>query len=312
MNSDKGKVLSVNISDQKGTIKKPIAKIKINADGIAGDSHSGKWHRQISLLGREDIEFFEKQIGRKILPGEFAENITTENLDIASAKLMDRFKIGTVELEVTQIGKECHGDSCAIFREIGKCVMPKKGIFTRVITGGDIKSNDVITLEKRPLRFSIVTLSDRASRGEYTDRSGPEIKRILTKFFEDTGQICQFDSILLGDDSGKLREKLTQDCNDSVDIIFTTGGTGIGPKDITVDVVLSMSDKIVPGIMEYIRTKYGGQKPNALLSRSVVAVVGKTIIYTLPGSVKAVQEYTPEILKTMLHLFHTLHELDTH
>jgi molybdopterin adenylyltransferase len=89
-------------------------------------------------------------------------------------------------------------------------------------------------------------------------------------------------------------------------VIFTTGGTGIGPRDITPEVVTEFSDKLVPGIMDHIRMKYGQTIPNALLSRSVAAVKDKTLIYTLPGSVKAVTEYMDEILKTIDHLFKML------
>ena len=95
-------------------------------------------------------------------------------------------------------------------------------------------------------------------------------------------------------------------------MIFTTGGTGVGPRDITPDVVTELCDKFIPGIMDHIRLKFGADKPNALLSRSVAGVAGSTLIYTLPGSVRAVQEYMQEILKTLEHLILTLHGLDDH
>jgi molybdopterin adenylyltransferase len=94
--------------------------------------------------------------------------------------------------------------------------------------------------------------------------------------------------------------------------VVTTGGTGIGPRDITPDVVMALADRLVPGVMEAIRVKFGAEHPGALLSRGVVAVRGRTLIYTLPGSVRAVEEYLGEILQTLEHALCMLHGLDTH
>ncbi len=312
MKSKSGKVISVNISEEKGTVKKPVEQIVIDSRGISGDAHAGNWHRQVSILSQEEIEIFQQQMHRKILPGEFAENITIEGIDTKNAAPMDRFKIGEVELEVTQIGKKCHGDNCAIFREVGKCVMPHRGIFCRVITGGSVKAGDTVTLRRKVLNFCIITLSDRASAGKYEDLSGPEVRRIVSDFFKDKNRQIAFDCCVLPDDAKKLKDKLCTAVDTGVDVVFTTGGTGIGPRDITPDVVTEMADRIIPGIMEYIRVKYGGEKPNALLSRSVAAVIKQTLVYTLPGSVKAVAEYTPEILKNLEHCIYTLSGLDIH
>ena len=129
--SNKGRIISVNISEEKGTIKKPVPEILIDKNGVVSDAHAGSWHRQVSLLSQDDIDCFSKEIGREIAPGEFAENITISGIDLNRVAVLDRFRISDVELEVTQIGKECHGDSCAIFQQVGKCVMPKKGLFCR-------------------------------------------------------------------------------------------------------------------------------------------------------------------------------------
>lgn len=138
------KVLSVNISEEKGVIKKPVDQINITEKGIENDAHAGDWHRQISLLAKESIDNFEKELGRKLEFGEFAENITTEGITLYTMKPGDKLNIGEVELEVTQIGKKCHGDGCAIFSQVGKCVMPKEGIFAKVIKTGSIKAGDEI------------------------------------------------------------------------------------------------------------------------------------------------------------------------
>ncbi|MFO7842886.1 MAG: MOSC domain-containing protein [Bacteroidales bacterium] len=138
------KVVSVNISEKKGVIKKPVTEILINDQGVEKDAHAGDWHRQVSLLAKESIDKFEEVLGRKLDFGEFAENITTEGITLFTMKPGDRLKIADVEMEVTQIGKKCHGDGCAIFTQVGKCVMPKEGIFAKVIHPGKIKPGDEI------------------------------------------------------------------------------------------------------------------------------------------------------------------------
>jgi len=135
-------ILSVNISLKKGTIKTPVDKIVLDEKGVVDDAHAGDWHRQVSLLGKESFEKFEKQAGRELKFGEFAENITTEGIILYETLPGDRFEIGEVVLEVTQIGKKCHGKGCAIFVEVGNCVMPKEGIFCKVITPGSVKKGD--------------------------------------------------------------------------------------------------------------------------------------------------------------------------
>lgn len=304
------RVVSVNISEKKGTIKVPVESIVLNETGVMGDAHSGKWHRQVSLLGTESFEKFEAQANRKLAYGEFAENITTDGIILYQTRPLDRFIIGETELEVTQIGKHCHGDGCAIYREVGNCVMPKEGIFCRVIKTGTVQAGDKLEYLPRVFNVKVITMSDRASAGEYADRSGPAAVEILTSFFESINWKSNIQRVVLPDDAEAL-EAVLADLSD-VDILFTTGGTGIGPRDITVDVVEPMLEKKIPGIMEMIRIKYGTEKPAALLSRGVAGVIGKTLVYTLPGSVKAVKEYLEEINKTIKHSIYMLHGLDIH
>jgi molybdenum cofactor synthesis domain-containing protein len=276
------------------------------------DAHAGDWHRQVSLLAVESVEKFSREAKRKINFGEFAENITTQGIDLPKCHIFDRFRIGESELELTQIGKECHGTACAIFKEVGNCVMPKEGIFCRVLKTGKIKPNDRIVHVPKVFRVSIITLSDRASGGIYEDRSGPRIKEILNAFFSAKNQRIEILNVLIPDDADALGKLLIRQKKDGSDFIFTTGGTGIGERDITVETVSGLLDKQLPGIMELIRVKYGMEKPNALLSRGVAGTMGKTMVYTLPGSVKAVTEYMKEITKTMDHALFMLHGIDQH
>ena len=306
------KVVSTNISEKKGTIKKPVSSIMINEYGVKNDAHCGKWHRQVSMLGVESIERFSKETKRKINYGEFAENITLQGFELYKSKILDSFKIGNVILEVTQIGKECHGKTCAIFREVGKCIMPKEGIFCRVIKGGKVKPGDKIEYNPKIFRAHIITLSDRAYIGEYKDLSGPKIKENIEEYYIKTNRKFEAINKLIPDDASLLKKNISIAIKNKADIIFTTGGTGIGPRDITVNVLKQLFEKEIPGIMDYVRMKYGADKPNALISRSAAGVIGKTLVFALPGSVKAVNEYCAEIIKVLDHLFYMLNGIDAH
>jgi molybdopterin adenylyltransferase len=306
------KILSVNISEKKGTIKAPVSEIELTSRGVLNDAHAGDWNRQVSMLGRESIAKFEKENHRTIRFGEFAENITTEGLMLYQMHPLDRFICGDVELEVTQIGKECHGTSCAIFKEVGNCVMPKEGIFCRVIRPGKLKANDILEYHPKIYSIHVITLSDRASRGEYEDRSGPEVIAHIAEFFENSRRPFNIRHSIIPDEPAELKKLLLEPPGKGYDLVFTTGGTGTGPRDLTPDVIKPLLDKEIPGIMEMIRLKFGASKPNALVSRSIAGVMGSTLVFALPGSVRAVQEYMTEIKPLLDHLVAMLHRLDNH
>jgi molybdopterin adenylyltransferase len=157
----------------------------------------------------------------------------------------------------------------------------------------------------------IITLSDRAFKGEYDDLSGPRIKEVISEYLSSLGWEYSVSITLIPDEAETLSNLLKSACNVK-NIIITTGGTGIGPRDITVDTIKPLLTKEIPGIMEFIRVRYGTEKPNALLSRSVAGLIGKSLVYTLPGSVKAVEEYMTEILKTLKHTIYMQYGIDEH
>lgn len=140
------KVLAINISDKKGVPKTTIEMGEFIEDfGLKGDAHAGNWHRQVSFLGQESVDKV-KALGIKgLCTGKFAENLTTEGIELYSLAIGTMLNINGVIFEVTQIGKECH-QKCAIYHQVGDCVMPKEGIFARVIKGGIVRSDDEITV----------------------------------------------------------------------------------------------------------------------------------------------------------------------
>lgn len=136
-----GIIVSLNISREKGVNKEPVEQVEVRVDhGIVGDAHAGDWHRQISLLAEESIDFMRKK-GLELEPGAFAENITTKGLELATLPIGTRLGNGQVVLEVTQIGKKCH-HGCAIFKQVGDCIMPREGIFTKVLVPGILRCGD--------------------------------------------------------------------------------------------------------------------------------------------------------------------------
>lgn len=140
------KVLAVNISEKKGVIKHPIEKgyFEVN-HGLVGDAHAGNWHRQVSLLGQESIDKMTAMGVKGLCMGKFAENLTTVGIELFTLPIGTRLKIGETIMEVTQIGKECH-TGCEIRKLVGDCIMPREGIFTKVLQAGWIKPGDEIEL----------------------------------------------------------------------------------------------------------------------------------------------------------------------
>jgi len=140
----KGRIKAISVSERKGTRKINVPQAQLRADfGIIGDAHSGSRHRQVSLLPVESINKAAAK-GVKVSPGDFAENITTEGIDLFALSVGSKVRLGqSVELEITQFGKKCH-DKCEIFKQVGDCIMPREGVFAKVIKAGSVSVGDVI------------------------------------------------------------------------------------------------------------------------------------------------------------------------
>lgn len=140
-------ITSINISPKKGTFKQPVKEAELRVDfGIVGDAHAGNWHRQISLLAQESIDKMTALGLDDLVPGKFAENITTQGIELFTLPVGTRLKIGACVVEVTQIGKECH-QHCEIYKKVGQCIMPHEGIFVKVLVPGVVRVGDAIEVE---------------------------------------------------------------------------------------------------------------------------------------------------------------------
>jgi len=294
------KVLAVSISDKKGIIKTPIEKARLIENfGIEGDAHAGNWHRQVSLLDQRSVDKMIAKGAKGLRPGIFAENITTEGIELFSLPIGTKIEIGDVLLEVTQIGKECH-QHCQIYQQVGSCVMPLEGIFTRVLRGGEIQAGDEITV-KPIIKGAVVTLSDKSFEGIREDKSGPAIVQRLQ------GLVEILEARILADDQGQIEKTLIElvDRGD-LDLVFTTGGTGLAPRDVTPEATKAVCTRLVPGIPEAMRAASAEITDKAMLSRAVAGIRGKTLIINLPGSPKAAIECLEVFLPVMNHAIETL------
>lgn len=297
-------VKAVCVSDAKGQPKHPagLAELRVNF-GIVGDAHAGAdTHRQVSLMDEKSIEVM-RQKGYDASDGDFGENFVTVGLPIEKLGIGTVLQIGSsVQIKITQIGKECH-TPCAIGRRTGECIMPREGIFAEVTAEGKARAGDEITIIKEVgravVQVAVVTVSDRCSAGKAEDTSGPLIGRTLTESLRcNVAQQC-----IVPDEKEIIAERLKELCQPEryIDLIFTTGGTGLAPRDVTPEATGSVIDRAVPGIGEVIRQQSLAITPRAMLSRGIAGIRNSSLIVNLPGSKKAVSETLAMILPVLPH-----------
>lgn len=295
-----GTIRGICISEKRGTVKKYISQANfIENFGIENDAHAGNWHRQVSLLSYEKIEDFKSK-GAEIEPGSFGENLIVEGFDLNQLPVGSRLKSGEIILEVTQIGKECHSH-CAIYKAMGDCIMPREGIFAKVINGGELKVGDTIELlpfdDNRALTAAVITLSDKGYAGEREDVSG----QLLVEELQKAGYEI-VEKLILPDDLDMISSNLIRLADSrQVNLIMTTGGTGFSMRDCTPEATLSVATRNAPGIAEAIRAGSMQITKRAMLSREASVIRNRTLIVNLPGSPKAVKESLDIVLDQLEH-----------
>lgn len=307
MSETRGIIEALCISDARGTVKHAVDEVMLIKDyGLEGDAHAGHWHRQVSLLSIEQMEAFNKRISEENIPiapaqaGTFGENILVRGIDLRNLPVGSTLKSGEVILSLTQIGKECHSH-CQIFQRVGDCIMPREGVFAIVEQGGLLRAGMEIAVEMpavdAPLRAAVITLSDKGSIGERVDTSGPRAAELLTQ-----AGYAVVEQVLLPDMQAKIERELKRLADSrQVDLIITTGGTGMAPRDVTPEATLAVATRNVPGIAEAIRAGSMAITKRAMLSRGVSVLRNNTLIVNLPGSKKAVEEALEMVLPTLEH-----------
>ena len=292
-----GKIHALCISEKKGTQKHVVdSAVLIVEHGLKDDAHAGRWHRQVSLLGLEEIEAFRAK-GADVAFGAFGENIVVEGFHLRELPVGTRLRSGDVLLEITQIGKECHAH-CEIYHKVGDCIMPREGIFARVLHGGTLRAGDAMEISKGAAmpEAAVITASDKGSRGEREDASGPKAAEML----EAAGY--RVVEVKIIPDEQSLLEKTFRDFADAgVNLIVTTGGTGFSPRDVTPEATLAVAERQVPGIPEAMRALSMKITGRAMLSRAAAGIYKRTLIVNLPGSPKAVEECLSFILPQLVH-----------
>lgn len=295
-----GKVIAVCTSPARGTQKENVHRATFRVGhGIEGDAHAGDWHRQVSLLSYDKVEAFNAR-GAAVTDGAFGENLLVQGFDFARLPVGTWLQCGEVRLEITQIGKQCH-HGCEIFQRMGDCIMPREGVFARVLHGGEIAEGDEMTLV---YRVGIVTASDKGATGVRTDLSGPKIRECLPKGYEVVSYT------VVADERQALADELQRLCDEvGCNLILTTGGTGFSPRDVTPEATRDVIERDAPGIAEAIRAYSLQKTKRAMLSRAVSGIRGHSLIVNLPGSPKAVEESMEVFVDTIEHglrlLLHT-------
>jgi molybdopterin adenylyltransferase len=295
-----GRLEAICRSDARGTQKYVIPQAVLKEDwGIEGDAHAGHWHRQVSLLGLEQIEAFRAR-GADVAYGAFGENLIVQGIDLRQIPVGSLIRVGSAMLELTQIGKACH-DHCAIYKAVGDCIMPREGVFAKVLEGGTIHPGDEVQVydldPAHPYSAAVITLSDRAFKGVYEDKSGPVIREILEK---DGYEVVE--TILLPDGRPMLEKELVRLADQrQVNVIFTTGGTGFGQRDVTPEATQAVCDRMAPGIAQAIILASLKVTPKAMLSRQTAGIRGRSLIINLPGSPKACREDLEIVLPALKH-----------
>lgn len=295
-----GVVRAICVSHARGTEKHTIPEGHfIPSFGIQGDAHGGNWHRQVSLLSYNKVEEFNQR-GAQVEDGAFGENLVVEGIDFRSLPVGSRLVAGEVELEMTQIGKECHSH-CAIYHRMGECIMPREGVFARVIREGVIRPGDSMEVLEpdgnRPFTAAVVVLSDKGFRGERKDESGPAAREML----EQAGYQVE-ELLILPDEPEVLKTQLIRLADSrQIDLVVTSGGTGFSLRDQTPEATMAVADRNAPGIAEAIRLRSMEVTSRAMLGRGVSVIRRGTLIVNLPGSPKAVRESLGFILDSLDH-----------
>lgn len=293
-----GKIVAICVSEKRGTQKTLIESAHfVTEHGILGDAHAGDWHRQVSFIGQAEIDEFKSR-GAQVEAGAFGENIIAEGFRFKDLPLGTRLRSGRVFFEVTQIGKECHSH-CAIYQQIGDCIMPREGVFTRVLHGGDLQVGDELELTTAniPLDAAIITVSDRGFYGlRDEDTSGDKCEDLLKSAGYEI-----FSRTMLPDIKKLIVDKLTELADVGVGLVLTTGGTGFSVRDVTPEATQAVCTRMAPGLAEAMRAESLKVTGRAMLSRAVAGICKRTLIVNLPGSPKAVTECLGVVLPQLQH-----------
>ncbi len=306
-----GTLKNICISEAKGTVKHTVSdSILVENHGLKDDAHAGGWHRQVSLLDENDINSMQEK-GLQLAPGVFGENLIIKDLNLSEFGIGTRLEIGDAELEITQIGKVCH-THCDIYFKTGDCIMPRAGLFARVLKGGDIKPGlkvEVISaVNRRIIQSAVLTVSDTCSSGKAIDTAGPAVSKMIETSID--ARVGWHG--IVADNLQEIKDILRDYSMRSFDLILTVGGTGCAERDVTPEATMEVIQKPVPGLTEAMRSSSMQITPHAMLQRGICGILRSTLIINLPGSKKAAEENLQVILPAIPHAISLLRGNTSH
>jgi len=298
----KGSIISISISPEKGTAKTAVDSCIIETDfGIKGDAHAGS-EAQVTILPESSLKKYERLTGMKIVAGECSENMVVSGLDTECCPPGTEIRVGKdVVMEVIRIGKDVR-DECPAYGRLRVCPVAEEGLFLKVLNGGDVCVGDKVEVTYRDggtmYRYAIITCSDKGSVGERQDLSAVEIEALVAKNLEYKKEYYS----VIPDEKEVLLRTLRHCVEDlKVDLVLTTGGTGLSERDITPEVTAEYIDRPVPGLAEFMRSQSAKVTNNGILSRGVTGIKEKTLIINLPGSPKGAAENLGFIMDAIPH-----------
>ena len=282
-----GKIKSIYTGSRKGELKKRVGQANLRENyGIIGDAHAGAGERQISLLAEESIARLRGR-DEKVGAGNLMENLRTTGIELTSLLVGTKLEVGrTVLLEISEIGKHS-GKPIKVFAMPEGCLLPLNGVFAKVLRGGTVREEDRIEIvADTPITAGILIISDRSSRGERPDKTGPLIKECLNEL-----KITPVRYKIIPDEEEYISLVLSSWTDQGgVDLILTSGGTGFFSRDVTPEATKRILDKDVPGLSEMMRTEGAKSTKRAYLSRGVAGIRKKTLIINLPGNPQGARE----------------------
>lgn len=300
-----GSVRAVCVSAQKGETKAEVGgAMLVSGHGIEGDAHAGSWHRQVSLLAQSDVDIMRER-GLDLEPGAFGENLVVDGVDLRRLGIGSKIEVGEGVLEITQIGKACHS-RCAIYFQTGDCIMPRDGVFARVLEGGQVRPGSAVRVVKEvprsALQVAVMTVSDSAAAGTAGDTAGPAVADLLVQRL---GAHVAWTGVV-PDEEERIADCLVELAERGLDLVATAGGTGCAARDRTPEATRAVIEREIPGLAEAMRAASSEITPHAWLQRGVCGIRRSTVIVNLPGSRKAAVENLEVVLPVLPHAIQLL------
>jgi len=307
MTLQKIKVVSVNTAEKPG-IKTPVTRIEIFSTGIHNDANAGLKNQQIRLLDIVSIENYSKKTRKNYIPGEFSENITTYGLLKCNLQPLDRLQGENVELEITQNKLKNQPDQ-KIHSILESELLIQDGFLSRITQAGELKSGEFLSFVQKVFHISVISLNPLAGYSFAEDTSSEKLQMTIRSLFLSLGRKVQIDFVSIACNEQYFMKEVDVQLNKKPDVLFTLGGTGIGPWDFVPEVMKTKAQKELNLLSGFLIMHLSNFHPETLLNRHFLGTSNKTLIYCLPNSVHELEIYLQEINKTLIQAIYKMNDL---